>query len=75
VIASAMVDVTCQRGDQRASRSPAAFGANVAAVLEERRGQKVALSDTLSAGRDRDGGERAGRERSRGRRWSGKRSG
>jgi len=51
------------------------FGANVAAVLEERRGQKVALGDTLSAGRDRDGGERAGRERSRGRRWSGRWSG
>jgi len=32
--------------------------------------RKLALSDTLSAGRDRDGGEHAERERSRGRRRS-----
>jgi len=60
------------RGRSKGLELASRFYKNVAAVREERRGQKMALSDTLSAGRGRDGGEHAGQERSRGRRRSGR---
>ena len=65
-----MIEVTCQRKIKGPQGRQLVQERTWRRCRRKEGARKLALSDTLSAGRDRDGGEHAERERSRGRRRS-----